>query len=66
MIPPYDAIVLASPQLARDRPNVLAVLRALSGRIDAATMQRMNYAVDELGESPASVAAAFIAGLSER
>ena len=66
VIPPYDAIVLASPSLARDRPDVLAALRGLAGRIDDGAMQRMNYAVDEQGQSPAAVAAAFLAGLEPR
>jgi osmoprotectant transport system permease protein len=66
VIPPYDAIVLASARLARERPEVLAALGSLTGRIDAATMQRMNHAVDEQGESPATVAATFLAQLTGR
>jgi osmoprotectant transport system permease protein len=60
VIPPYDAIVLASASLARRRPEVLDALRALSGRIDASAMQKMNYAVDAEGLGAASVAAEFL------
>ena len=56
VIPPYDAILLASPRLARERPDLLAALAALEGAIDADTMRRMNLAVDQDGRSPAEVA----------
>jgi osmoprotectant transport system permease protein len=59
-IPPYDAIVLAGPRLARDAPEALAALRSLAGRIDAEALRRMNGAVDEDGRSPADVARAFL------
>ena len=60
VIPPYDAIVLASPSLASRRPEVIEALRGLSGRIDASQMQRMNYAVDGEGQSAAAVAVGFL------
>jgi osmoprotectant transport system permease protein len=60
VIPPYDAIVLASPRLVRDHPEVIAALRTLTGRIDEVRMQAMNYAVDEEQKSPADVAAVFL------
>jgi osmoprotectant transport system permease protein len=63
VIPPYDAVVLASPGLARERPEVIAALRRLEGALDEAAMQRMNLAVDQGGESPARVARAFLEGL---
>ncbi len=59
-LPPYDAVVLASPRLARDSPDVLAAVRRLEGRIDVATMRRLNRRVDENGQSPALVARAFL------
>jgi osmoprotectant transport system permease protein len=59
VIPPYDAILLASPRLARTRPELLARLRRLAGAIDADTMRRMNLAVDRDGKSPAAVAREF-------
>ena len=61
VIPPYDAIVLASPRLVREEPDVIAALRTLGGAIDAARMQRMNHAVDGAGRSPREVAAEFLA-----
>jgi osmoprotectant transport system permease protein len=63
VIPPYDAIVLARPGLATERPDIVAALRALSGKIDEASMQAMNLAVDEEGRAPAAVAADFLARL---
>lgn len=66
VIPPYDAIVLASARLARERPEVLAALRGLAGAVDAATMRRMNREVDAEGRTPAEVAAAFLRERAER
>ena len=62
-IPPYDAVVLARPGLAADHPDVLEAIRRLEGSIDSESMRRMNLAVDQAGESPARVAAAFLATL---
>jgi hypothetical protein len=39
VIPPYDAIVLASGRLAREHPEALAALRELAGAIDAVAMR---------------------------
>jgi osmoprotectant transport system permease protein len=61
VIPPYDAIVLASGRLAREHPEALAALRELAGAIDAVAMRRMNAAVDADGRSPAEVAREFLA-----
>lgn len=44
-IPPYDAVVLLSPQAAA-RPGVAAALAPLLGSIDVATMRQANYLVD--------------------
>ena len=63
-IPPYDAIVLAGARLAREAPDVLRALARLDGAIDADRMRAMNLQVDEQGENPAAVAAAFIEALS--
>jgi osmoprotectant transport system permease protein len=62
-IPPYDAVVLAGPRLARRHPEVLAALRTLNGTIDAERMRRMNLEVDEGGRTPEEVARDFLAGL---
>ncbi len=61
VLPPYDAVVLASPRLARDAPDVLAAVRSLEGAIDAATMRALNRRVDEQGLSPAAAARFFTA-----
>ncbi len=61
VIPPYDAVLLTRPGLAVERPAVTAALRQLVGRIDQATMQRLNLAVDEEHRPPASVAASWLA-----
>ncbi len=61
VIPPYDAIVLASPRLVRDAPDVLAALRPLAGAIGPDAMRRLNAAVDQSGESPAAAARTFLA-----
>jgi osmoprotectant transport system permease protein len=59
-IPPYDAVILAGARLARERPDVIAALRALTGRIDAERMRQMNLAVDQDGVTPAAVAREFL------
>jgi osmoprotectant transport system permease protein len=64
VIPPYDAIVLVGPRLARERPEAVAALRRLGGAIDRTRMQRMNFAVDGEGRSPGDVAAAFVESLA--
>jgi len=58
VIPPYDAVLLASARVARTRPDVIAALGGLVGAIDASAMQRMNLAVDRDGRAPAEVARA--------
>ncbi|MDP6558916.1 MAG: glycine betaine ABC transporter substrate-binding protein [Candidatus Binatia bacterium] len=59
-IPPYDAVILVSPNLRRKHPDVVETLRRLVGTIDADHMRRMNLAVDDQGRSPADVAAEFL------
>jgi len=56
VIPPYDAVVLASQAFAREHPDAIEALRSLEGSIDAASMRELNRAVDEKGESPKAVA----------
>ncbi len=62
-IPPYDAVVLVGRALSERRPQVVAALAALEGRIDVARMRAMNGAVDEAGRTPSAVAEAFLAEL---
>jgi len=56
VIPPYDAIVLASARLSKSMPQVLQALARLEGRIGAAAMQQMNLRVDQGGQLPRAVA----------
>ena len=63
-IPPYDAVVLASPRLAREAPDVLAAVRgARRARSTSATMRALNRLVDEQHASPRAVAQELLAGL---
>lgn len=59
-IPPYDAVILASARLRREQPDVLDALRALTDRIDATTMSRLNMEVDRDHRTPAQVAESFL------
>ena len=60
VIPPYDAVVLVGPRLARERPDVVRKLGGLEGRIDAETMRELNREVDQEGRTPAEVARAWL------
>lgn len=61
--PPYDAVVVANRARLRTEPLLGVALSRLEGRIDAAAMRRMNYAVDAEHRVPRSVARAFVDGL---
>jgi osmoprotectant transport system permease protein len=58
-IPPYDAVVLASPRRAREDPVLLDALRRLEGSIDEARMRSLNRLVDEDRRNPADAARSF-------
>ena len=60
VIPPYDAVVLASAAFVERAPRIARALRALEGRIDAPAMRRMNARVDLEGRAPATVAEAWL------
>ena len=60
VIPPYDAMVLARQTLVEERPEVVAAIRELVGRIDQQTMQRLNRSVDQDKETPTRVAARYL------
>lgn len=49
-LPPYDAVLLVSPA-ARRRPDLIAALRPLVGKIDDEQMRRANKLVDMDGRS---------------
>ncbi|MFO0549721.1 MAG: glycine betaine ABC transporter substrate-binding protein [Polyangiaceae bacterium] len=56
VIPPYDAVVLVSARLARERPDVVRAMAALEGKIDAPAMQELNRKVDADKLTPREVA----------
>ncbi len=61
--PPYEAAALVSPRLSRDRPDAIAVLSLLSGRLDEAAMRSFNRRVEVDGEPIATVATALLRSL---
>jgi osmoprotectant transport system permease protein len=58
--PVYDAIPVVRATVLLQHPAVAHALRALEGRISAAEMQRMNYAVDGEKRPPAQVVREFL------
>ncbi len=57
--PPYNAAVVAN-SAALERPGLANIAASVAGRIDAATMQAMNYGVDVERQKPATVARSFL------
>lgn len=55
--PPYQAAALVSARLQRDRPDAVAALTMLSGRLDVRTMRALNRRVEVDGQPVARVAA---------
>lgn len=64
--PPYDAVTVVSEAGLADHPGLDEALRGLEGRIDAAAMRRLNYAVDGEHRPPAEVARELLDGLARR
>jgi osmoprotectant transport system permease protein len=54
--PPYDAAAVVSPRLASERPDAIAALTLLSGRLDVMLMRALNKRVEVDGEDVAAVA----------
>ncbi len=54
--PPYEAAALVGPRLARDRPDAVAVLTLLSGRLDEGQMRVLNRRVEVDREDVKAVA----------
>ncbi|MEB3325815.1 MAG: glycine betaine ABC transporter substrate-binding protein [Cyanobacteriota bacterium] len=50
--PPYDAVPVFNGASLRRHPELVAVVEPLAGRLSAATMQRLNAAVDLEGLTP--------------
>lgn len=66
-LPPYDAVLLVSPQHAKDAA-LLAALRPLVGALDLHTMQRANLAADRAIDkrTPDDIARGLDAEISKR
>lgn len=64
-IPPYDAVILAGDRFARRHPVAVEALRDLSGKLDGASMRRLNREVDEGGRSASDVAKSFLRELEQ-
>jgi osmoprotectant transport system permease protein len=54
--PPYDAAAVVSPRLASERPDAIAALSVLSGRLDVTLMRALNKRVEVDREAVAAVA----------
>jgi osmoprotectant transport system permease protein len=65
-IPPYDAVVIVGRSLRRARPDVVAALGELDGRIPVEQMRASNLAVDGRGRSPSIVAQDLLSALRLR
>jgi osmoprotectant transport system permease protein len=61
--PPYEAAALVSPRISRDRPDAIAVLSLLSGRLDEPVMRSYNRRVEVDGEAIPVVATALLRSL---
>src|SRR5262249_9002356 len=57
--PPYDAVPITRKATLERFPELLAALAELSGKLTAAEMRHMNYAVDGLHQEPAAVVREF-------
>lgn len=58
--PPYQAAPVVRTEALEAHPELGEVLDLLGGRLDDATMQSLNFDVDEKKRSPADVARAFL------
>ncbi len=64
--PPYEAVPVANTLALRAHPGLREALALLAGRIDAATMRRLNYEVDGRHRAPAEVARELVQGWGRR
>jgi len=58
--PPYDAVPVVHAATLLRHPVIGAAIGRLAGRVTAADMRRMNYAVDGQRQDPAAVVARFL------
>jgi osmoprotectant transport system permease protein len=61
--PPYEAAALVGPRLARERPDAIAALALLSGRLSDSLMRELNRRVEVDREDVRHVAADALAAL---
>lgn len=61
--PPYQAVPLIREETLRRHPELRPILAQLAGKIDAATMQKLNREVDEFKRRPKEVARDFLGRL---
>lgn len=62
--PPYEAAPVIRNDVLTRHPEIIGAFRRISGKIDERTMQRLNYEVDGLRHSPATVVADFLASIN--
>jgi osmoprotectant transport system permease protein len=62
--PPYEAAALVSGRLEREQPSAIAALTELSGRLDVATMRKLNARLEVNRESVESIARSELAALA--
>ena len=53
--PPYDAVPVFQEASLRRHPELIAIVEQLAGRLSAATMQKLNAAVDQQRQTPEQV-----------
>ena len=58
--PPYQAAPVIRTEVLHSHPELRDVLELLAGRLDDATMQRLNFEVDEKKRRPGNVAREFL------
>ena len=58
--PPYEAAFVVRHETSERRPEIVAALDRLSGRLDAATMRELNAMVEIQGRRPSIVAREFL------
>jgi glycine betaine/choline ABC-type transport system substrate-binding protein len=61
--PPYDAVPVVHAATLLRYPRIGEALSRVSGRVTAAEMRRMNYAVDGERQDPAVVVRRFLDAL---
>jgi len=61
--PPYEAVPILNARRVAEEPHLGEAINELASRIDAASMRRMNHAVDGEHRDPAEVARQFLAAL---